>query len=90
MLRKEPAGREVSEEDVFHVNSKFVNKKYRIKINQIQMKETPEENKKTTQDVFQDRQYQARFLLKMMDFLLSMMDFLLKRRDFLLKRRDFY
>ena len=59
VLRKEPAGREVSEEDVFHVNSKFVNKKYRVKINQIQMKETPEENKKTTEGVFQDRQYQV-------------------------------
>ena len=31
----------------------------RIKINQIQMKETVEENHKTTEDVFQDRQYQV-------------------------------
>jgi|EP01044_Picomonas_judraskeda_P004251 cullin-4 len=40
VLRKEPAGRDVSEEDVFHVNTKFGSKKYRIKINQIQLKET--------------------------------------------------
>ena len=40
VLRKEPAGREVSDEDVFHVNTKFSNKKYRVKINQIQLKET--------------------------------------------------
>ena len=39
-------------------NADFKNKLFRIKINQIQMKETVEEQANTQERVFQDRQYQ--------------------------------
>eukprot|EP00197_Chlamydomonas_leiostraca_P016154 CAMPEP_0202861492 /NCGR_PEP_ID=MMETSP1391-20130828/2868_1 /ASSEMBLY_ACC=CAM_ASM_000867 /TAXON_ID=1034604 /ORGANISM="Chlamydomonas leiostraca, Strain SAG 11-49" /LENGTH=749 /DNA_ID=CAMNT_0049540895 /DNA_START=162 /DNA_END=2411 /DNA_ORIENTATION=- len=58
VLTKEPKGRDVNDSDVFHFNESFTEKLYRIKINQIQMKETEEENKKTNDEVMQDRQYQ--------------------------------
>ncbi len=58
VLRKEPAGREVEDGDVFHLNSDFSHKLYRIKINTIQLKETVEEAEKTHADVARDRQYQ--------------------------------
>lgn len=40
VLNKNPKGRDVGEDDKFKFNSEFTNKLYRIKINQIQMKET--------------------------------------------------
>ncbi|KAG1686595.1 Cullin-4A [Nymphon striatum] len=55
---KEPKGRDVVETDKFLFNKDFKNVYFRIKINQIQMKETMEENTNTTERVFQDRQYQ--------------------------------
>ncbi|CAH3951967.1 cullin-4A [Pieris brassicae] len=55
---KSPRGREVADTDTFTFNGDFVNKLFRIKINQIQMKETTEEQKATEERVFQDRQYQ--------------------------------
>jgi len=58
VLNKEPKGKDVNDGDVFHINSGFSEKLYRIKINSIQMKETEEENKKTNDQVMQDRQYQ--------------------------------
>ncbi|XP_073810981.1 cullin 4 [Musca autumnalis] len=58
VLTKEPKGREVEDKDQFHYNNEFTNKLFRIKINQIQMKETTEEQKATEERVFQDRQYQ--------------------------------
>uniref|UniRef100_A0A6M2DJ61 Cullin-4B n=1 Tax=Xenopsylla cheopis TaxID=163159 RepID=A0A6M2DJ61_XENCH len=58
VLRKCPAGREVVDGDKFQYNNEFVNKLFRIKINQIQMKETNEEQKTTEERVYQDRQYQ--------------------------------
>ncbi|GJD05561.1 Cullin-4A [Galdieria sulphuraria] len=58
VLRKEPMSREVEEDDIFYFNKDFQDKRYRIKINQIQVKETPEENQQTTERVVQDRQYQ--------------------------------
>eukprot|EP00960_Hanusia_phi_P044306 756574-Hanusia_phi.AAC.5 len=39
--------------------NKFESKQLRIKVNSIQLKETQEENDKTTESVFQDRQYQV-------------------------------
>ena len=53
-------GREVDDNDQFHFNTDFSERLYRIKINAIQMKETVEENKKTNDQVLQDRQYQVR------------------------------
>ncbi|KAJ1531537.1 hypothetical protein ONE63_000212 [Megalurothrips usitatus] len=58
VLQKTPRGREVENNDVFAYDSQFTNKLCRIKINQIQMKETNEEQKATEERVFQDRQYQ--------------------------------
>ncbi|KAI8913801.1 Cullin, partial [Powellomyces hirtus] len=49
--------RDLLPDDVFAVNQDFENPLYRIKINQIQMKETVEEREQTEEGVFQDRQY---------------------------------
>ncbi|XP_039600576.1 cullin-4A [Polypterus senegalus] len=58
VLIKNPKGKDVEDEDKFLFNSDFKHKLFRIKINQIQMKETIEEQVSTTERVFQDRQYQ--------------------------------
>ncbi|XP_018417756.1 PREDICTED: cullin-4A [Nanorana parkeri] len=58
VLNKIPKGKEVEDGDKFTFKSDFKHKLYRIKINQIQMKETVEEQVNTTERVFQDRQYQ--------------------------------
>lgn len=60
VLQKEPKGRDVNDSDVFVFNHDFTAKLHRIKINSIQLKETTEENEKTHQAVFRDRQYQVR------------------------------
>lgn len=59
VLLKNPKGKDVENGDKFLFNGGFKHKLCRIKINQIQMKETPEENTTTTERVFQDRQYQV-------------------------------
>ncbi|KAJ3333629.1 Cullin-4 [Blyttiomyces sp. JEL0837] len=59
VINKTPKGREVDDGDSFEFNAAFENPLYRIKINQIQMKETVEENKETNERVFADRQYQV-------------------------------
>uniref|UniRef100_A0A915HMC9 Cullin-4 n=1 Tax=Romanomermis culicivorax TaxID=13658 RepID=A0A915HMC9_ROMCU len=56
--RFRPGGRDVETTDNFTFNEKFEEKLIRIKINQIQMKETEQEQQQTTEQVFQDRQYQ--------------------------------
>ncbi|KAG7205670.1 hypothetical protein KM043_007620 [Ampulex compressa] len=58
VLQKNPRGRDVADNDRFIFNAEFTNKLFRIKINQIQMKETNEEQKATEERVYQDRQYQ--------------------------------
>lgn len=58
VLIKVPKGREIGDVDQFTFNNDFCNKLYRIKINQVQMKETNEEQKATEERVYQDRQYQ--------------------------------
>lgn len=58
VLRKSPAGKDVKSSDKFIFNSSFTHKLCKIKINQVQMKETAEENQLTNEQVFQDRQYQ--------------------------------
>ena len=55
VLAKSPKGKEVAETDRFMVNEKFENKHRRVKINQIQLRETAEENTQTQEKVFQDR-----------------------------------
>lgn len=57
VLEKHPKGRDVADSDVFRFNHSFSHKLVRIKINQIQLKETEEENQKTNEEVLRDRQY---------------------------------
>jgi cullin-4 len=59
ILTKHPKGRDINPTDTFTVNLAFTDPKYRIKINQIQLKETKEENKETYEKVHQDRQYET-------------------------------
>lgn len=40
VLHKSPKGKDVEDGDKFEFNSEFANKLFRVKINQIQMKET--------------------------------------------------
>lgn len=58
VLLKEPRAKEVSEDDTLSFNSKCKFLLYKIKINQVQLKETPEEHTMTEERIFQDRQYQ--------------------------------
>ncbi|GAA6006124.1 hypothetical protein JCM11491_002039 [Sporobolomyces phaffii] len=55
VLVKHPKGRDVNAGDQFSFNTDFKDDHIRIKINQIQQKETAEENKSTTDRVFTDR-----------------------------------
>ncbi|CAJ0641883.1 524_t:CDS:2, partial [Entrophospora sp. SA101] len=59
VLAKFPKGRDVNKTDEFVINEKFDVQYYRVKINSIQLKETLEEAKDTTERVFLDRQYQV-------------------------------
>lgn len=59
VLAKSPKGRDVGTGDKFVVNLSFSDPKFRVKINQIQLKETKEENKETHERVAQDRQYET-------------------------------
>ena len=59
VLNKHPKGRDVNHTDTFTVNMNFTDPKFRIKINQIQLKETTEENQDTHKRVAQDRQYET-------------------------------
>ncbi|XP_061430926.1 cullin-4A-like isoform X1 [Lethenteron reissneri] len=58
VINKEPKSKDVEDGDHFLLNGDFKHKLFRIKINQIQMKETVEEQASTHERVFQDRQYQ--------------------------------
>ena len=55
VLNKVPKGKEVNDGDKFVYNNEFSNSLFRIKINQIQLKETQEEQENTQERVFQDR-----------------------------------
>lgn len=56
VLTKHPKGKDVNPTDEFSFNADFTDTHMRIKINQIQIKETQEEQKSTTDRVFVDRQ----------------------------------
>ena len=58
VLQKVPRGRDIDDGDKFVYNKDFTHHLYSVKINQVQMKETNEEQKATEERVFQDRQYQ--------------------------------
>jgi len=60
VLVKEPQGRIVNEGDTFQMNANFSAKVHCININAaVQVKETKQEQKKTQENVFKDRQYQV-------------------------------
>lgn len=59
VLTKTPKGRDVNETDTFAFNAKFTDDRFRLKINQIQLKETKEENKETHKRVAADRHYET-------------------------------
>jgi cullin-4 len=59
VLNKHPKGREVKTTDTFTVNRAFTDPKFRVKINQIQLKETKEENQDTHKRVAADRQFET-------------------------------
>ncbi|ESZ96368.1 hypothetical protein SBOR_3251 [Sclerotinia borealis F-4128] len=59
VLTKYPKGRDVNHTDTFTIHLNFSDPKYRIKINQIQLKETKEENKATLEKVVQDRSFES-------------------------------
>ena len=59
ILLKSPKGKEVSEGDKFQLNAGFSDPKFRVKINQIQHKETKKENKDTHEAVARDRKYET-------------------------------
>ncbi|TIA65421.1 Cullin-domain-containing protein [Aureobasidium pullulans] len=58
-LAKHPKGREISPTDTFTVDPSFWHDKYRVKINQVQLKETKEENKETHERVAADRNFEC-------------------------------
>lgn len=58
VLNKTPRGKEIQGDDVFSFNPNCNDKLYRIRISQVQMKETAEERSQTEEEIFQDRQYQ--------------------------------
>ncbi|KAF1815226.1 cullin-4B [Eremomyces bilateralis CBS 781.70] len=58
-LKKHPKGREVDETDSFSWNADFRHEKQRLKVNQVQLKETREENKATHERVHADRQFET-------------------------------
>lgn len=58
VINKRPLGKDINEGDKFIYNAKFKHNLHRIKINQVQLKETQEEHSMTEERIFQDRQYQ--------------------------------
>lgn len=59
VITKHPKGKEVLPTDTFTVNKTFTDPKFRIKINQVQLKETKQDNQDTHERVAQDRQFEC-------------------------------
>ncbi|CAL1696829.1 unnamed protein product [Somion occarium] len=57
VLKKQPTGKDVKDDDSFIFNADFTDPAYRIHINSIQVKETPEESKKTQSLIETDRKH---------------------------------
>jgi cullin-4 len=57
VLSKHPKGKEIGDEDRFRFNEKFNEKRFRIRINQVQSRETAEDVVKTNEQIQLDRQY---------------------------------
>ncbi|KAK0664189.1 Cullin-4A [Lasiodiplodia hormozganensis] len=58
-LTKHPKGRDINPTDTFTYNAAFHHEKYRLKVNQVQLKETKEENKETHERVAADRNFET-------------------------------
>lgn len=58
-LLKQPQGKDINAGDQFIVNANFTHPKYRVRINQIQLKETKQENKETHKRVAEDRNFEC-------------------------------
>eukprot|EP00697_Spironema_sp_BW2_P011800 gnl/Spiro4/27653_TR13774_c0_g1_i1.p1 gnl/Spiro4/27653_TR13774_c0_g1~~gnl/Spiro4/27653_TR13774_c0_g1_i1.p1 ORF type:complete len:821 (+),score=188.64 gnl/Spiro4/27653_TR13774_c0_g1_i1:80-2542(+) len=58
VLVKTPQSKQVNDSDMFSFNSAFSSRKKCVVINQLQARETVEEQKQTTDRVFQDRTYE--------------------------------
>ncbi|KAK6746388.1 hypothetical protein RB195_012475 [Necator americanus] len=58
VLAKTPMNKEIKDDDVFTVNTDMKEMRFRIRISEVQMKETEEEYKAVEEEVNQDRQYQ--------------------------------
>ncbi|KAK5698970.1 hypothetical protein LTR97_006619 [Elasticomyces elasticus] len=58
-LTKHPRGKDINDTDTFSINLDFTHPKYRVKINQVQLKETKEENKETHIRVAEDRNFEC-------------------------------
>jgi len=58
-LRKEPQGKDINPDDKFSINQAFSHPKYRVRINQVQLKETKQENKETHERVAEDRNFEC-------------------------------
>ncbi|KAF1994351.1 cullin-4B [Amniculicola lignicola CBS 123094] len=58
-LTKTPKSRDISPTDIFSLNATFHSDKLKIKINTVQLKETPAENKETHERVAADRNYET-------------------------------
>ncbi|KAL2752787.1 hypothetical protein ACRALDRAFT_1036580 [Sodiomyces alcalophilus JCM 7366] len=63
VLTKHPRGRDVNPTDTFTINKNFSDPKIKIKINQIQLKETKEENKATHDRIVEDRKYETQAVI---------------------------
>lgn len=59
VLTKHPKGKDINKTDTFTFNKGFWDPKFKVKINQIQLKETKEENKATHERVAQDRRFET-------------------------------
>jgi cullin-4 len=59
VLTKHPKSRDVKWSDTFRVNRGFTDPRFRVKINQIQLRETRDENRATHQRVAADRQFET-------------------------------
>ncbi|KAF4551128.1 Cullin-like protein 3 [Elsinoe fawcettii] len=58
-LSKQPVGKDINAGDTFAVNATFNHPRYRVRINQVQLKETKQENKETHERVAEDRNFEC-------------------------------
>lgn len=59
VLTKSSKGKDIHATDTFSLNTNFTSPLYRLKINQIQLKETPQEQSETHDAVKRDRQFEV-------------------------------